>query len=130
MSYKRGIRRLLFPFWVVYGIAVLTYPLFEAKHERDQALRFDDAMYSVRDDAARQGMGEQSKCFADLSAQTHHDYEIHSPLSIYRSVGWSLLWVFPVALTVPPLLLYGFARAIWTFVAWVAAGFVADTSPK
>jgi hypothetical protein len=110
--------------WIIYAVAVLTFPFFEAARARDRAFDSDSRLFHICENIAK-GLNKDAhqKCDADLDANLERDAKLHSPLSLYHEIGWHMLWAFPVALTIPPAMLYGIVRGFIAVFSWILAGF-------
>ena len=119
MNYRRGFRRIGFVVWIVYAFGVVAFPLFLAVQQRKDAFSLAQAYYRLCEDAPAADGHET--CYAQLNATIKKDQELYGVLTLYRD--WNLLWEVPVALFVPPLIIYGCIRGLMALGSWIVGGF-------
>ena len=134
MNYRRGFQRLALVVWVIYALGILTFPFFDARRDHKIAQDADGALESAcfadltsHPDATRaedvNGNPVVDRCWVQFEANLKRDSARYSPLSEYHDLGWHLLWIFPVALVIPPLILYAIIRGLAALGSWIAGGF-------
>jgi hypothetical protein len=119
MNYKRGFRRIGFVVWIVYALGVIASPLFLAVQQRKDAFSLAQDYYRLCEDAP--AVDGHETCYAQLNATIKKDQDSYPLFREYRD--WNVLWVAPVAILVPPLMLYGCIRGLIALGSWITGGF-------
>lgn len=117
MNYRRGFRRVGFIIWIVYAIAVLLLPYLFALHKERQVIESDYAVFRTCP------ADKVQTCEVELQRSLDQDYRLYNPFSDYRNAGWNLLWVIPVVLLIPPLIVLWSGYGIFKVGRWIADGF-------
>lgn len=126
MNYQRGSKRIGLIAWIIYVLFILTFPFFEANRQLKDALALAYSSHSNCVETNLRDLKPIGGCDAELKSQSDEDFKVFGPLSIYRSMGWNLLWLVPVMIFVPPLILYGMLRGLIALGSWIVRGFRED----
>jgi hypothetical protein len=122
VNVRKGLNRIFVVLWVVYGVWVIVFPVIGDLREQNAALAITNEAESLCFQDAR-GF---EYCSKQWEAGVARDRESHKIGSSWTQFGWHLLWVVPVALCVPPLLLYGIIYGTVRIVSWIVRGFAAQ----
>ncbi len=122
MNYRRGFKRIGFVVWIVYALGIVTFPFFMAVYQRKEATDLAYSYYRLCEDAAAKDGHET--CYAQLNSTLQKNQQLYGLLTSYRD--WNVLWAVPVALFVPPAVLYGIVRGFIAVGSWVLRGFRGD----
>jgi hypothetical protein len=132
LDYRRGFRRLFALGWIAYAIMVLVAPFYLVGIARQEAMqRYADSYVQCihRNDALQrtewqaQSSALWSQCERERDQIIARERLNHRPTAYYRALGWHAVWVLPLVLFVPPLIVYGLCVGIARVLLWVRNGF-------
>ena len=110
--------------WVLYAVAILLYPFYWAEGENEKALERFKVVYGRCLDAHS---GYWDYCWERRDTLFKETGGRTTYTDAWSRAGMRVVWMFPVALVVPPLIVYGMANAVVRLVLktsrWVAEGF-------